>query len=70
MTDIKKEVFHLKPYSPKEIRQLYNDISYKTFIKWISPFKEQLGEAVGGIYNVNQVRMIVEKWGIPERLEL
>ena len=69
MAEIKKEIFMLKPYSGKELRILYG-ITYKTFVKWLSPFKEQLGEAIGGIYNVNQVRLIIEKLGIPEKLEL
>jgi len=69
MSEIKTEFFDLRPYTPKELRQLYG-VSYKTFVKWLLPFKEQVGEALGGVYNVLQVRTIIDKLGFPDKLEL
>lgn len=68
MTQIKKDSFQLKPYTPKELRQLYG-VSPWTFQKWIKPFKEMIGEPIGRMYNVHQVKAIIEQLGFPETLE-
>ena len=64
----KKEEFNLKPYTPKEFRDLYG-VSYKTFRTWIKPFLEEIGKPIGKTYNVNQVRIIIEKLGFPETIK-
>jgi hypothetical protein len=70
MTEIKeKEVFILKPYTPKELRTLYG-VSRVTFNKWLEPFKKEMGAVLGRCYNVHQVRFLIEKLGFPEKLEL
>jgi hypothetical protein len=64
-----REEFHLRPYTPKELRTFYG-ISYPTFMKWIKPFEEELGKVYGRCYNVRQVKLLIEKLGIPENLKL
>jgi hypothetical protein len=63
------EEFHLRPYSPKELRTLYG-VTYVTFMKWIKPFEAELGKAYGRCYNVKQVKFLIDKLGIPENLKL
>jgi transposase len=67
MSKIKKDKFVFKPYTPKELRDLYG-ISYKTFVKWIQPFEARLGKAIGGLYNEKQVTFLVNKVGYPYRV--
>lgn len=54
----------IKAYTTKELAAIY-DISDKTFYKWILPFKEEIGIKRGRFYNINQVRIIIDKLGIP-----
>lgn len=59
----------IRPYSPKELRQLYgrgkHPLSEATWLKWIRPIKEKLGERQGDSYNPKQVRIIFEHLGEP-----
>lgn len=64
----KKEEFKLRPYSPQELRVLYG-ISYVTLQKWIKPFAEEIGKPIGRVYNINQVKIIIEKLGFPETIK-
>ncbi|HMJ46569.1 MAG TPA: hypothetical protein VK498_04535 [Ferruginibacter sp.] len=52
------------PYTTKQLCQLYT-IDHKTFLKWIQPFKEDIGERRGNLYTVLQVEIIFMKLGIP-----
>jgi predicted DNA-binding protein YlxM (UPF0122 family) len=54
-----KTIIRFKPYSTKEIADLY-DVSTKTLYKWIKPFKKKIGERRGRFYTVNQVRIILD----------
>lgn len=67
--EIGGEEFHLRAYTPKELRTLYG-VTYVTFMKWIKPFEADLGKVYGRCYNVRQVKLLVEKLGIPENLKL
>ena len=64
-----REEFQLRPYAPKELRMLYG-VTYVTFRKWVKPFEAELGKVYGRCYNVRQVRLLIEKLGIPENLKL
>ena len=57
----------IKAYTTKELAAIY-DIGDKTFYKWIAPFKEEIGIKRGRFYNINQVRTIIDKLGIPGTL--
>lgn len=54
----------VKPYTQKELCQLY-ETSDKTFLKWLAPFRQQLGSKTGRYYSVLQVEIIFLKLGIP-----
>lgn len=64
-----REEFRLRPYTPKELRTLYG-VSWLTFTKWIKPFESELGRVHGRCFTVRQVKLLVEKLGIPENLKL
>lgn len=55
----------LQPYTTEEMASLYN-ITTKTFLKWIEPFVNDIGEKIGWYFNVRQVEVIFEKIGRPE----
>ena len=57
----------LKPYSVKEIAELYNNVSVKTFKKWLVPFVEEIGAKRGRYYTVLQVQIIFNKLGVPNK---
>ena len=57
-------ITEIKPYSAKELAEIY-DVCDKTFKKWIKPFSNDIGEKHGRYYNVNQVKVIFEKIGLP-----
>lgn len=56
--------FALKAYTLKELSELYG-VSEKTFRKWLSPFKEAIGEKRGYFYTIGQVKQILEFLGVP-----
>ena len=64
MQDSKGKELTVKPYSFKELCVLY-DISGKTLLKWLKPFKNEIGERVGRYYNVLQVQTIFKRLGVP-----
>ena len=34
-------------------------------MRWLKPFEEQIGERQGRYYNINQVKIIIGKLGMP-----
>lgn len=60
----KEKELAVKPYSFKELCVLYG-ISGKTLVKWLRPFKNEIGEKIGRYYNVLQVQTIFNKLGVP-----
>jgi transposase len=61
-------VLEMRGYSIKELSAIYG-IDRRTFKNWIQPFLPQIGERRGRYYNVNQVRIMVEKLGVPSDSE-
>ena len=57
----------IKPYRPNEMAKFYQ-VSYPTFLKWITAFKERLGERNGLYFSVKQVEIIFDELGIPKTL--
>jgi hypothetical protein len=55
----------LQPYTTEEMAELYN-ITTKTFLKWLEPFKNDIGEKIGWYFNIRQVEIMFEKLGRPE----
>ncbi len=54
----------IKPYTHKELSGFYG-VSEKTLKKWLHPFQELIGEKRGRFYTVVQVKIILDKIGIP-----
>ena len=59
--------FNLKPYSRKELAKNMQ-ISEYILKKWAEKIEPSIGELVAGMYNVIQVKAIVEKYGLPAQV--
>jgi hypothetical protein len=58
----------LRPYNLKELAHLYK-VDNRTFKKWVSLFKDKLGERQGNFYTIPQVKIIFQHLGLPGYLE-
>lgn len=58
----------IKPYSKKELAAIYG-ITPRSFSTWLKPFSNLIGRKIGKYYNINQVKMIVDKLGFPCTME-
>lgn len=56
--------FEMRPYKFKELCAAYNKHP-TTMRKWLAPFKEQIGELVGGYYLIPQMEIIIEHIDLP-----
>jgi hypothetical protein len=65
---VEKRRIELKPYTLKELALVY-DVCVRTINKWLIPFKDEIGSKQGRYYNVNQVKIVFEKLGLPGNLE-
>ncbi|MEO8769399.1 MAG: hypothetical protein ABI402_04925 [Ferruginibacter sp.] len=54
----------VKAYTTKELSGIY-EIPPRTFIRWISPIRNLIGNRIGQWYTVQQVEIIFSKFGIP-----
>jgi hypothetical protein len=61
---IKQDTAPIKPYSIKELSELYG-MGSRTIQRWLLPFKDELGERNGRYYTVKQVGKIFELLGEP-----
>ena len=59
--------FNLKPYSRNELAGIMQ-VSEYILKKWAEKIEPSIGEPVGGLYNVIQVKAIVEKYGLPAQV--
>lgn len=60
--------FPMRAYTAMELSRIYK-VCKKTFMRWLKPFEEQIGERQGRYYNINQVKTIIEKLGMPGAYE-
>lgn len=67
--DIKQELFELRPYTHKELAQLYN-VCWLTFQRWIKKHEEEIGKKHGHFYHIGQVLKIFRIYGIPKRFKI
>lgn len=65
---IKERTFTLKTYTRKELREIYG-VPPKTFQRWLEPFNEAWGMKNKRYLTIEQVRKIVEQFGIPGELK-
>ncbi len=56
--------FTLKPLTSLQLAELYG-ISLKTFYRWVTPFKADIGDKRGRYYTNAQVKIILQKLGMP-----
>jgi hypothetical protein len=66
--ETKQATFPLRAYTALELSRFYS-VCKKTFMRWLKPFEEAIGERQGRYYNINQVKIILEKLGIPGNYE-
>ena len=59
--------YQVRPYTYKELTQLYG-VSKKTLLRWLRPFKEEIGEKTGRYYTTKQVDTIFQRVGFPKNL--
>jgi len=59
----------LRAYSTKEVAGLY-EISKPTLQTWLIPFEKEIGQRIGHFYSPKQMRVIFDKLGIPEVINL
>jgi hypothetical protein len=64
-----KEVAEVRPYSIKELAQIYG-VCDKTLLKWMKPFTDVIGEKRGRFFTVAQVEIIFNKLGMPYRIKV
>ena len=56
----------LKVHTLKEIATMYG-VSDRKKKKWLIPFDDKIGKKVGWYYSVNQVKIIFQSLGLPNR---
>ncbi len=64
-----KKTFYVKPYTISELAAFYK-VNVRTFRKWIKNIESEIGERMGRYYTVNQVKVIIEKIGLPKSIEI
>ncbi len=57
--------FPMRAYTALELSKIYK-VCKKTFMRWLKPFETAIGERQGRYYNINQVKIIIEKLGTPD----
>lgn len=67
--DGKDEIFILRPYTHKELAQLYN-VCWLTFQRWVKKREEEIGKKHGHFYHIGQVLKIFRIFGIPKRFKI
>jgi hypothetical protein len=58
----------IRPFSHLELARLY-EVCDRTFRKWIIPFEKEIGERRGRYYTITQVKIILEKLGMPSNVD-
>jgi len=64
-----KPKIQLKAYSKRDLIELY-DVSWKVLKVWLKPHEQEIGPRVGHFYTPKQAKIILDKLGIPEVIDL
>lgn len=64
-----KQRLELKPYSLSDLARIYQ-MHRETFRNWIMPFQDEIGVRRGRFYTIKQVKIIIDKLGLPGYLKL
>lgn len=59
----------VKAYSKHELVELYK-VSWKIIKVWLKPHEDEIGKRIGHFYTPKQTKMILEKLGVPELVEI
>jgi hypothetical protein len=59
-----KKPFEMRPYKLKELSELYK-VCPRTLKRWAEPFREEMGELVGGYYLIPQIELLIKHIGLP-----
>ena len=59
----------VKPYTLTELSKIYG-VCGRTLKKWISVFKEEVGEKKGRFYTIPQVKIIFQNLCFPHTMEI
>lgn len=57
----------IKPYRLKDLSLIF-DVRVNTLKKWMQPYQEQLNREGRHYYTVQQVQLMVEKFGLPHKI--
>jgi hypothetical protein len=69
LTEFKPRMFVIKAYTRKEIQYIYG-VPEKTFQRWLRPFLDQWGMRHKRYLTIEQVRKIIEEFGMPGELHI
>lgn len=61
--------FRLRPYTLAELSIVYG-VCKRTMRKWLKPFIGEIGERQGQFYSIAQVRIIIDRLGLPGDLPI
>jgi transposase len=65
----KREVFHLKPLTHKQLAEMYG-VSWLTFQNWMRKVEHEVGKKTGHFYHIHQVKKIFQLFGLPKTLNI
>ncbi|NLR58823.1 hypothetical protein HGH93_11970 [Chitinophaga polysaccharea] len=54
----------LRAYTTRALSKIYG-VDERTFKKWLQPFNSEIGEKQGYYFTIAQVKIILEKIGLP-----
>ncbi len=58
----------IRPYSLTELARIYG-VTNRTMKNWLVRHDEAIGEKIGRLYTVLQIKIIFEKLGLPGKAE-
>jgi hypothetical protein len=61
------KTYVVKPYSRKELCELL-ELSKYVLTQWLKAIEPKLGKPQAGVYNVAQVQLIINTYGLPGEL--
>jgi transposase len=64
MSEPKKRIIQIKPYSIRELAELYG-VGWRTIETWLKPFRQEIGEKRGRYFTIPQIKIIFEKLDYP-----
>jgi hypothetical protein len=66
---MKPTTIAVKAYSLTDLSKIYR-VCIRTIKKWLAPFAGEIGKRIGRYYTITQVRIIFQKLGLPNEIDL